>query len=125
MQVRPMAAQLNGAPFTNGETDSSAAMHATNGHAPPKVSDLDGKAPAPSDWANYFCTYAFLYHQVRLLTLSAAVTKIAVLETCLHQSACSGAAPAESAPAALLCRANPCCYAWERTPAAACAAAGP
>ena len=62
-----MAAQLYGALVTNGGTNSidSAGTHATNGHAPPKVSDLDGKAPAPSDWANYFCTYAYLYHQVR------------------------------------------------------------
>ncbi|CAK0783778.1 hypothetical protein CVIRNUC_006978 [Coccomyxa viridis] len=62
-----MAAQLNGAPVPNGGTDSSAAMHATNGLAPPKISDLDGKAPAPSDWANYFCTYAYLYHQKDML----------------------------------------------------------
>ena len=64
-----MAAQLNGAPVPSGGTDSSAAMHATNGLAPPKISDLDGKAPAPSDWANYFCTYAYLYHQVHILRL--------------------------------------------------------
>ena len=69
MQGRPMAAQLNGAPVTNGGTESSAAMHAANGHALPKISDLDGKAPAPSDWANYFCTYAYLYHQVHVLRL--------------------------------------------------------
>ena len=69
MQGRPMAAQLNGAPVPSGGTDSSAAMHATNGLAPPKISDLDGKAPAPSDWANYFCTYAYLYHQVHILRL--------------------------------------------------------
>lgn len=31
---------------------------------PPKnVSELDGKAPDDTDYANYFCTYAFLYHQ--------------------------------------------------------------
>lgn len=24
----------------------------------------DGKAPEDTDYANYFCTYAFLYHQV-------------------------------------------------------------
>jgi hypothetical protein len=27
-------------------------------------SKLDGKAPEGSDYANYFCTYAYLYHQV-------------------------------------------------------------
>ena len=32
-----------------------------------KVSELDGKAPESTDYANYFCTYAFLYHQVRCL----------------------------------------------------------
>lgn len=56
-----MAAQLNGPEPINGT-----AAPAMNGHAQPRVSDLDGKAPAPSDWANYFCTYAYLYHQVRL-----------------------------------------------------------
>ena len=30
-----------------------------------KVSDLDGSAPESTDYANYFCTYAYLYHQVR------------------------------------------------------------
>ena len=29
-----------------------------------KVSDLDGSAPESTDYANYFCTYAYLYHQV-------------------------------------------------------------
>ena len=31
-----------------------------------KCSDLDGRAPEATDFANYFCTYAFLYHQVCL-----------------------------------------------------------
>ena len=30
-----------------------------------RVSELDGAAPESTDYANYFCTYAFLYHQVR------------------------------------------------------------
>ena len=30
-----------------------------------KVSTLDGQAPAPEDFAKYFCTYGYLYHQVR------------------------------------------------------------
>jgi protein arginine N-methyltransferase 1 len=29
-----------------------------------KVSDLDGKPPESTDFANYFCTYAYIYHQV-------------------------------------------------------------
>lgn len=31
---------------------------------PTRVSPLDGEAPKSDDFANYFCTYAFLYHQV-------------------------------------------------------------
>lgn len=31
------------------------------------VSNLDGKAPEDADFANYFCTYAFLYHQKDML----------------------------------------------------------
>lgn len=34
------------------------------GKANGRVSELDGKAPESTDYANYFCTYAFLYHQV-------------------------------------------------------------
>ena len=34
------------------------------GNANGRVSELDGKAPESTDYANYFCTYAFLYHQV-------------------------------------------------------------
>jgi hypothetical protein len=30
-----------------------------------KVSDLDGEAPESTDFANYFCAYAYIYHQVR------------------------------------------------------------
>ena len=52
------------AALPNAEPINGVATTAMNGHATPRVSDLDGKAPAPSDWANYFCTYAFLYHQV-------------------------------------------------------------
>ena len=29
-----------------------------------RVSELDGSAPEGTDYANYFCTYAYLYHQV-------------------------------------------------------------
>ncbi len=27
----------------------------------------DGKAPDPTDFANYFCTYGYLYHQKEML----------------------------------------------------------
>ena len=30
-----------------------------------RVSELDGSAPESTDYANYFCTYAYLYHQAR------------------------------------------------------------
>ena len=39
----------------------------STGKADERVSELDGKAPESTDYANYFCTYAFLYHQVRRL----------------------------------------------------------
>ena len=29
-----------------------------------RISQLDGKAPESTDFANYFCTYGYLYHQV-------------------------------------------------------------
>lgn len=38
-----------------------------NGAAVDKVSELDGKAPEQTDYANYFCTYAYLYHQKDML----------------------------------------------------------
>lgn len=31
-----------------------------------QLSKLDGKPPESTDFANYFCTYAYLYHQVRI-----------------------------------------------------------
>lgn len=34
-----------------------------DGLANGKVSELDGEAPEATDFANYFCTYAYLYHQ--------------------------------------------------------------
>lgn len=39
-------------------------MEQQNGHAPDHGSDLKGKDPDATDFANYFCTYAFLFHQV-------------------------------------------------------------
>jgi hypothetical protein len=32
-----------------------------------RLSSLDGQAPESTDFANYFCTYAYLYHQVCLV----------------------------------------------------------
>lgn len=32
-----------------------------------KCSNLDGQAPESTDFANYFCTYGYIYHQVRHL----------------------------------------------------------
>ncbi len=37
-----------------------------------RVSNLDGKPPEEADFANYFCTYAFLYHQVRVGVFASA-----------------------------------------------------
>ncbi|KAK9820088.1 hypothetical protein WJX72_006017 [[Myrmecia] bisecta] len=37
---------------------------AANGH---QISKLDGKAPESTDYANYFCTYSFLFHQKDML----------------------------------------------------------
>ena len=49
-----------------------AVMEATTSE---KVSELDGSAPESTDFANYFCTYAYLYHQASL-TSPAAVWKV-------------------------------------------------
>lgn len=35
-----------------------------NEMASEKPTTLEGKAPDPTDFANYFCTYGYLYHQV-------------------------------------------------------------
>jgi hypothetical protein len=40
-----------------------------------KCSDLDGKAPDSTDFANYFCTYGYIYHQVRLFPASAWMSR--------------------------------------------------
>jgi protein arginine N-methyltransferase 1 len=32
-----------------------------------QVSKLDGQAPESTDFANYFCTYSYLYHQKDML----------------------------------------------------------
>ncbi|KAK9868859.1 hypothetical protein WJX84_000589 [Apatococcus fuscideae] len=38
-----------------------------NGRLPENSSDLKGDAPDATDFANYFCTYAFLFHQKEML----------------------------------------------------------
>lgn len=37
-----------------------------------RLSQLDGQAPESTDFANYFCTYAFLYHQVSFTKVRSA-----------------------------------------------------
>lgn len=58
-------------------------MENTNGHAEEKVSELDGAAPDSTDSALYFCTYAYLFHQVshRLVTQDDDVLAYFVLFT--------------------------------------------
>ena len=31
--------------------------------------DLAGRAPDDNDWSTYFCTYAYLYHQVSVVRI--------------------------------------------------------
>ncbi|KAG7672538.1 hypothetical protein Ndes2526B_g08945 [Nannochloris sp. 'desiccata'] len=38
-----------------------------NGATGSRVSNLDGEAPESTDFANYFCTYAYIYHQKDML----------------------------------------------------------
>lgn len=42
------------------------------GRAP--TAAVDGLAPEATDFANYFCTYAFLYHQVTFLPVQIVAT---------------------------------------------------
>ena len=49
-------------------------MEQQNGHAPDHSGDLKGRDPDATDFANYFCTYAFLFHQVRQANTCKAVT---------------------------------------------------
>ena len=46
---------------TTTTTNATSAPMASGGAAP----DLAGSAPDDNDWSTYFCTYAYLYHQVR------------------------------------------------------------
>lgn len=76
------------AALPNAEPINGVATTAMNGHATPRVSDLDGKAPAPSDWANYFCTYAFLYHQVSssVFPYGTCLSAVTTESSCVHAS---------------------------------------
>lgn len=50
----------------NGDVPTTTAVdEATKGLSAAKVSDLDGSAPDSTDFANYFCAYGYIYHQVR------------------------------------------------------------
>jgi hypothetical protein len=57
-----------------------------------KVSALDGQAPEGTDFANYFCTYAYLYHQVK------AVQQQQQQQQRPHSSSRAAAATAAAAP---------------------------
>lgn len=37
-----------------------------------KISELDGDAPESTDFANYFCTYAYIYHQASSYCMRSA-----------------------------------------------------
>ena len=55
-----------------------------NSLAKAKVSDLDGSAPDSTDFANYFCAYAYIYHQARSKPQCAVFCAIdTVLWSCL------------------------------------------
>jgi len=42
-------------------------MASSNSGDNAKLSSLDGDAPESTDFANYFCTYGYLYHQKEML----------------------------------------------------------
>ena len=45
------------------------------------VSKLDGKAPESTDFANYFCTYAYIYHQVKGPSRSCLIPDALVVQS--------------------------------------------
>ena len=53
-----------------------------------RVSNLDGKPPEEADFANYFCTYAFLYHQVGRVSPARSIN-IIFLQPLAHRKTCS------------------------------------
>eukprot|EP00955_Chlamydomonas_euryale_P098028 365122-Chlamydomonas_euryale.AAC.27 len=59
------AAAANAADTVAAAAASMAPLSPPNGDTVPTGIN-DGAAPDPTDFANYFCTYGYLYHQVRL-----------------------------------------------------------
>jgi hypothetical protein len=55
------------------------------------VSRLDGRAPDGKDFANYFCTYAYLYHQVGTI-----VSRVLLAHRCSQSAARSHTAQAST-----------------------------
>jgi len=71
------AAAVNG---VNGKDSAVAVAPDT------KVSDKDGEAPEATDFANYFCTYAYLYHQKDML--EDRKRTLAYYQACVNNRAC-------------------------------------
>ena len=56
-----------GVPAATTTTNAASASTAAPGSGAPAGGDsLAGRAPDENDWSTYFCTYAYLYHQVSL-----------------------------------------------------------
>lgn len=53
-----------------------------------RVSTLDGKPPEEADFANYFCTYAFLYHQVWIAVMGGGTRLRAASLVITNTSVC-------------------------------------
>ncbi|CAD7696953.1 unnamed protein product [Ostreobium quekettii] len=49
------------------EPSEAAAAEPSAGQNGARCSELDGEAPESTDYANYFCTYSFIYHQKDML----------------------------------------------------------
>ena len=47
-----------------GAASAAATPNASTSTAAGNPADLAGRAPDDNDWSTYFCTYAYLYHQV-------------------------------------------------------------
>lgn len=64
--------------------DAKSAIPGTSGPAAKgiKVSDLDGLDPESTDFANYFCTYGYLYHQARQALAGLVAYVIHILVSC-------------------------------------------
>lgn len=59
-----MSATNGEIPTAVGATQDDSGPEANNPMKAAKVSDLDGSAPDSTDFANYFCAYGYIYHQV-------------------------------------------------------------